>query len=305
MKQINKKRKIFNRLQKKISKFLCVIVTGISGAGKSQAIKCLEDFEFFCVDNLPAPLIPKFADLILESGTSMQKVALGIDLREGKFFKDLSKDLQKFKEKKINTWILFLDADHGTLVKRFSETRRRHPTGKGIEEGIKEERKSLREIRAEADKIIDTTNLTLSELKEMVASSLPTTPERNLHISIYSFGYKYGIPADADMVWDVRFLPNPNYVPSLHHKTGLSQAVRNYVLKKKETPLFLKKIFSILSFCLPKYIKEGKSHLTIAIGCTGGRHRSVTIAESLASYLKKNEYPVAIHHRDLDHSEIL
>ncbi len=286
------------------NKFLCVLVTGISGAGKSQAIKCLEDFGYYCVDNLPAPLIPNFADLILRSGHSMQKVALGIDVREGKFFKDLSCGLEELKLRGINTWTLFLDANNSSLLKRFSETRRRHPMGKGIQEGILEERTRLQEIREKSDKIIDTSNLTLSELKEMVASSLPTTLQKTLHISIYSFGYKHGIPTDADMVWDVRFLPNPFYVSTLRHKTGLAKTVRNYVLKNRECQSFLKKFNSVLVYCLPRFIKEGKSHTTLAIGCTGGRHRSVAIAEVCANFLRKKGYPVAIHHRDLDHTQI-
>lgn len=276
------------------------MVTGISGAGKSQAIKYLEDFGFFCVDNLPAPLLPKFADLMVSSGRSMQKVALGIDVREGRFFKELNKDLYEFKMRRISTWILFLDASDSTLLQRFSETRRKHPLGRGVLEGIREERKRLREIRAQADKIIETSHLTLSELKEMVASSLPTTFQRTLHISIYSFGYKYGIPVDADMVWDVRFLPNPNYIPALHRKTGLSKQVRRYVLQEKKTRAFLPKFLSLISQCLPQYIQEGKAHFTIAIGCTGGRHRSVTIAEVLSSFLSKKGYPISTHHRDLD-----
>lgn len=280
------------------------MVTGMSGAGKSQTIKCLEDFGFFCVDNLPVPLLPQFADLILNSGSSMNKVALGIDVREGRFFKDMLKDLDIFASKDIRPWILFLDANEETLLRRFSETRRRHPMGKGVLEGIREEQKQLREIRARADRIIETSQLTLSELKEMVASSLPTTTQKTLHISIYSFGYKYGLPVDADIVMDVRFLPNPNYIPSLHHKTGLTKSVRDYVLKRKASKNFLNHFLSLVSDCIPQYVNEGKSHLTIAIGCTGGRHRSVTIAEVLLSFLKKQGYPVTIYHRDIDHSGI-
>lgn len=293
-----------NSLKNVKSKFLCVMVTGISGAGKSQVIKCLEDFGFFCVDNLPAPLLSQFADLILEPGSKMKKVALGIDVREGSFFKRLSGDLQNFKKKGIDTWILYLDASDAALLRRFSETRRRHPLGIGVQEGIREERDSLREIRSQADVIIDSSNLTLSELKDRVASALPTTVQRTLHLTVYSFGFKYGIPVDTDIVMDVRFLPNPNYVPSLHHKTGLTKEVQHYVLKKKNGQAFLNKFESLLSDCLPQFIKEGKSHLTIAIGCTGGRHRSVTIAESIAKFLREKNYPVTIRHRDLDHSQI-
>ncbi len=280
------------------------MVTGISGAGKSQAIKCLEDFGFFCVDNLPAPLLSQFADLMLQSGVPMRRVALGIDVREGKFFKGLSKDLELFREKGINTWIVYLDASDAALLRRFSETRRRHPLGKGIVDGIRLERASLREIRSQADVIIDSSNLTLSELKEIVASSLPTAVERVLHITVCSFGFKYGIPVDSDIVFDVRFLPNPNYVESLHDKTGLTKEVQNYVLKKKNGQRFLNKFQSLLSDCLPQFVKEGKSHLTIAIGCTGGRHRSVTMAESITRFLREKSYPVTVRHRDLDHSQI-
>ena len=280
--------------------FLCVMVTGISGAGKSQAIKCLEDFGFFCVDNLPAPLLPPFADLMIHSGRAMKKVALGVDVRERKFFKKLSRTLNEFKSRKIKTWIVFFDADDATLLRRFSETRRKHPMGRGVLEGIRLERKRVSGIRTQADKILDTSNLTLSELKDLVASSLPTTLHKTLHVSVTSFGYKYGIPVDADIVWDVRFLPNPNYVPRLHRKTGLTRAVRNYVLKRKDSKSFLPKFFSLILQCLPRYIREGKSHLTLAIGCTGGRHRSVTIAEALSSFLRKKGYPVSIRHRDLE-----
>ena len=283
---------------------LCVMVTGISGAGKSQAIKCLEDLGFFCVDNLPAPLLPAFADLMLLSGKSMSRVALGIDVREGKFFKNLPQDLDAFTAKGINTWTMFLDSTDDSLLHRFSETRRRHPMGKGVLDGIKEERKCLHDIRAKADRIIDTSNLNLADLKEVVTSALPTTVERALHISVYSFGFKYGIPNDADMVMDVRFLPNPNYVPSLHAKTGLMKAVRNYVMRSPGSKEFLASFSSLIGQCLPQYFKEGKSHLTIAIGCTGGKHRSVTIAEKLADFLKKQGYPVAVNHRDLAHYKI-
>lgn len=280
--------------------FLCVMVTGMSGAGKSQAIKCLEDFGFFCVDNLPAPLLPQFADLIIRSGKSMQKVALGIDVREGKFFDGLSNLFQEFKSRGILTWTLFLDADNATLLRRFSETRRKHPLGKGVLEGIQEERKRLREIRSRADKIIETSNMTLSDLKDVIAASLPTSSGQRTQISVCSFGYKYGLPTDADLVWDVRFLPNPNYVPSLHKKTGLTKEVRNFVMRNPASRKFLKRFFSLIQDCLPQYMKEGKSHLTIAIGCTGGRHRSVTIAEKLLSFLRGKGYPVSIRHRDIE-----
>ena len=251
------------------------------------------------MDNLPAPLLPRFADLILQSGKSMEKAAIGIDVREGKFFKGLNRDLAEFRTRKISPWILFFDADDATLLRRFSETRRKHPLARVVREGIHEERKRLREIRSQADRIVDTSSLTLSELKEKVASALPMTLKKTMHITVYSFGYKYGIPVDADLVWDVRFLPNPHYIPKLRAKTGLSKDVRNYVLNRKDCKAFLPKFFALVSHCLPHFIKEGKSHMTIAIGCTGGRHRSVAIAEAMAKDLKIKGYPLSIQHRDM------
>ncbi len=277
-----------------------MIVTGISGAGRSQAIKCLEDFGYFCVDNLPAPLLPSFADLIVRSGKAMKRVALGIDVREGKFFKGFHADLQEFRKRKINPWIMFFDADDATLLRRFSETRRKHPLGKGVLEGIHDERKRLKDIRTQADRIIDTSNLTLSELKEKVAVALPMKMKQTIHVTVNSFGYKYGLPVDADLVWDVRFLPNPFYIPRLRHKTGLSKEVRNYVFNRKECRTFIPKFFRLVTDCLPHFIKEGKSYLTISIGCTGGRHRSVAISEALAKHLKGKGYLVSIQHRDIE-----
>jgi len=230
----------------------------------------------------------------------MEKVALGIDVREGKFFKRLHSDLAKFQTRKINPWILFFDADDPTLLRRFSETRRKHPLARIVREGIHEERKCLREIRSQADRIVDTSNLNLSELKEKVAQALPLTLKQTLHITAASFGYKYGLPVDADLVWDVRFLPNPYYIPRLRPKTGLSPEVRNYVLRRKECRSFLPNFFSLISQSLPHFLKEGKSHLMIAIGCTGGRHRSVAITEALAKHLKMKGYQVSIRHRDIN-----
>ena len=286
-------------MKSELGNFLCVIVTGMSGAGKSQAIKCLEDFGFYCIYNLPAPLLPNFADLMVRTGSSMQKVVLGLDVRDGRYLENMSQSIQDLKNRGIEPWLLFFDADDATLLKRYSETRRKHPMGRGVLEGIKVERRRLRDVRAIANRIIGTSNMTLSELKEMVASSLPTSVKSILQVTVYSFGYKYGVPVDADMVWDVRFLPNPNYVPSLHHRTGLTSAVKKYVLRSPMSKRFYKKFLSLVAECLPNYIKEGKSHLSIAIGCTGGRHRSVTIAEGLVSFLRKKGYPVFVNHRDI------
>lgn len=277
------------------------IVTGLSGAGKSQALKILEDMGFFCVDNLPVSLLPKFADLCVESGEKFKNAALGIDIRAGESLTMLDPVLNQIKKKKINYKIIFFTANDSTLLARFSETRRRHPLGKRVINGIRKERKQMEKILSLADQEIDTSNLTIGELKEILARELEVSTNRKISVSLLSFGYKYGLPVDADIVVDVRFLPNPNYVPSMREKTGRDANVRRYVQKQKLYRAFLKKFIDMLDFLLPNYIKEGKSYLTLAVGCTGGRHRSVVAAEAVAAYLKKNKYSVQIYHRDIMH----
>ena len=275
------------------------IITGLSGAGKSQALKILEDLGFFCVDNLPVTLLPQFASLSVESSEKFKNAALGIDIRAGESLAQLDSVLNQLKRKNINYKIIFFTANDSTLLARYSETRRRHPLARRVIDGIRKERKKMDRFLSLADQEIDTSFLTIGELKEILARELEVSQDRNISVSLLSFGYKYGLPIDADVVIDVRFLPNPNYVPSLRKKTGKDPAVRRYVQKQKLYRVFLKKFLDIMDFLLPNYIKEGKSHLTLAVGCTGGRHRSVAIAEAAANYLKKNKYSVQIYHRDI------
>lgn len=281
-----------------------VIVTGISGAGKSQAIKCFEDIGFFCVDNLPTTLIPKFAEVCRHSQGKINKVALGIDIREGEFLDDLFNGLEKLKEMEVIYRIIFLEASDEILVRRFSETRRKHPLAKNEEmiwSGIRKEREKLQEFKGKADKIIDTSHLTLGELKEIINSfCLDMKEKTEINFSLLSFGYKYGLPIDVDIVMDVRFLPNPQYVKSLSSFTGNDINVCKFIMGNIYSKKFLKKFFDLIKFLLPHYVKEGKSYLTIAIGCTGGRHRSVVLVNELKKLLEKSSINVQIRHRDID-----
>lgn len=274
------------------------IITGMSGAGKSQALKCFEDLGFYCIDNLPIALIPSFSNLI--AGTKyLEDVALGIDIREGRFLKGLEKSLDELKKSRLDYRILFLNASDTVLLQRFSETRHRHPLGKKLSEAIHEERKMLLELKSRADKEIDTSNLTLGELKEILSSFLELKASREMKLSIVSFGYKYGLPMDADLVMDVRFLPNPNYISGLKGKTGLNKPVINFLVKNPVTREFLKKYIEMINMLIPLYIREGKSYLTIAIGCTGGRHRSVFIADYISKALNGRGFKVSEFHRDM------
>jgi UPF0042 nucleotide-binding protein len=276
------------------------IVTGLSGAGKSQAINCFEDLGFFCVDNLPVTLVPKMAELCAQPGRPLQQVALGIDIREGGFLRELFDTIEKIKKQGVDCRILFLDADDKTLIRRFSETRRRHPLGTSVRHGVIEERKRLLKIKERADKIIDTSSMTQSDLKTALSRLLKSPVQQEMHISVQSFGFKYGLPPEADLVWDVRFMPNPNYIEHLRPKTGLDLAVRRFVLNTPQARRFGKKFFALIFSSLPYYAREGKSYLTIAIGCTGGRHRSVVMANALKDYLILKGVPADVHHRDID-----
>ena len=277
------------------------IVTGLSGAGKSQALKILEDMGFFCVDNLPVALVPRFADLCRAQGAKFSRVALGIDIRAGKPSLDsLDGVLSEIKKKGIKYRIIFFTANDSTLLQRYSETRRRHPLGRRIGDGIHKERKLMEKVLSIADQVIDTSHLTLAELKEILARVMGISYIRKIMISTLSFGYKYGIPTDADLVIDVRFLPNPNYVPSLRSKTGQDVAVKKYVQRQKPAREFFRRFLDLINFLIPRYVREGKSYLTIAVGCTGGRHRSVVVAEHIAQFLRKSRYPVKIYHRDIE-----
>lgn len=289
----------------KINNLELFIITGVSGAGKTQTLKCLEDLGFYCIDNLPVNLIPKFIDTIIETEKKPVKIGLGLDIRASffskntrKFMESLTSIFRELKEKGIRYKIIYLDADNNTLVKRFSETRRKHPIGKNILSSIKREKKLLSQLKIYADKIIDTSNLILSDLKSILIS-ITGIESPNIIVNIVSFGYKYGLPIDADILMDVRFLSNPNYVLNLKNLTGNDKKVKDYVLNSKITRKFLKYLFALCDFLLPQYVKEGKSYLTIGCGCTGGRHRSVTVANALGEHLKNKGYPVKFQYRDI------
>lgn len=282
-----------------------VIITGLSGAGKSTALKNFEDLGYFCVDNLPTTLIPKFAEICLQLKYKIKKVALGIDIREGDFLDDLFSSLEQLGKMGFSHQILFLEASNSVLVRRYSETRRKHPLdkeGRSILEVIIKERKRLMGIKERADKIIDTTTLTPQEFKQVVFSSFREVPELDtMNVSLVAFGYKYGIPVDADLVIDTRFLPNPHYIEKLRPLTGNNPEVSRFVLKSSVTQKFLRKYSGLLKFLIPYYIREGKSYLTIAVGCTGGRHRSVIVVNELNKFLGK-KYPVKTQYRDIEKS---
>lgn len=280
-----------------------VIVTGMSGGGKSSALKMLEDAGFYCIDNLPVTLLDKLGDLLSMPGNELTKVALGLDVRSGHAFAELPAVLDSLKAKDINPEILFLEASERALIRRYKETRRVHPLSPDgrVEDGVKKEREVLADIRSMSTCIIDTTNLLTRELKAEIERIIVGDGEyNNLIVSVMSFGYKHGIPADADLVFDVRFLPNPYYIEELKIKTGLDKEVRDYVMQFDESVVFLDKLEDMLKFLIPNYIKEGKNNLVVAIGCTGGKHRSVTLADGLYNRLKdKGNYGLKLYHRDV------
>jgi len=279
-----------------------VIITGMSGAGKSEAIKSFEDMGYFCIDNLPTGLMPQLAEMISLPGSKIRQVALVSDIRTGETFEGLFLALKNLKEKKIPYKIVFLEASNEVLLKRFKETRRKHPLAdkSGVLEGIEKERRLLQDLRAAADVIINTSASEAFQLKDEIRSSfLNRSKRKGMLVSVVSFGYKYGVPMDADLVIDVRFLPNPHYIKELKHFTGQQKKVKDFVLGRKETTQFIKKFHPLLYFLLPNYFSEGKTHLTIAIGCTGGAHRSVVLAEEAAKFLKEKSYDVIIRHRDI------
>ena len=280
-----------------------VIVTGMSGAGKTIALKMLEDIGFYCVDNLPISLVDKFVQLVSE-GTSIEKAALGLDIRSGEELGNLDEILENWRRSNVDVQVLFLDANDAVLIKRYKETRRTHPlAGAGrLENGIEKEREKLAFLKREADYIIDTSMLLTRELrKELEKIFLQDARSKNMYVTVLSFGFKYGIPEDADLVFDVRFLPNPYYDEHLRPLTGQVQAVRDYVMQGGTADAFLKKLYDMIDFLLPNYINEGKNQLVIAVGCTGGKHRSVTIARALYEHLEAvGEYGIRIDHRDID-----
>lgn len=281
-----------------------VIVTGLSGAGKTQAIRCLEDLGYFCVDNLPATLIPKFAEACFQTEGKIDKIALVIDIRGGQFFDDLFVSLNFLKEQGFKYEILFLDSSDETLIKRFKESRRKHPLAPDgrILNGIAQERNRLKEVKDRANNIIDTTKLATRELREKIIAiySEEGQIENELMITVLSFGFKYGIPVDSDLVFDVRFLPNPFYIPELKPFSGNDKPVRDYVFDFDVTKDFVNKLEEMTQFLIPNYLKEGKRQLIISIGCTGGRHRSVAIANETYERLKVHGHKVTIDHRDIN-----
>lgn len=280
-----------------------VIVTGMSGAGKSTALKMLEDMGYFCVDNLPIPLLPGFVQMLQNTDTEMKKVALGLDVRSGQDLSGLKENLEAMDRDRIGYEILFLDANDAVLVKRYKETRRQHPlSGSGrVDTGIAKEREKILFLKMKATYILDTSKMLTRELRiELEKIFVDGQSFCNLYITVMSFGFKYGIPQDADLVFDVRFLPNPYYIDTLREKTGNEAEVQDYVMQNDKGRIFLDKLKDMMEFLIPNYILEGKNQLVIAIGCTGGKHRSVTLANALYQILDKEEsYGVRIEHRDI------
>jgi len=277
-----------------------LIITGLSGSGKTVVSRFLEDLGYYCVDNLPAKLIPSFVELWRRKEVEIEKVALVVDIREAGFSTQFPEVLEEIR-KKISPKVIFLEASDETLVKRFSESRRPHPLtrDKSVLEGVRLERKRLAEIKKMADEVIDTTTTNISELKEKLTTRFIKEKGQKMQIVIVSFGYKYGVPFDSDLIFDTRFLPNPFYIDKFRDKTGKSKIVKDYVLKAAETKKFLAELFRFIDYLLPRFLDEGKSYLTISIGCTGGKHRSIVIGEKLRNYLRKKKYDIKIYHRDI------
>ena len=285
-----------------------VVVTGMSGAGKSTALKMLEDMGYFCVDNLPIPLLPGFVQMLQNTDTEMKKVASGLDVRSGQDLTGLRENLEEMDRNRVGYEILFLDANDAVLVKRYKETRRQHPlSGSGrVDTGIAKEREKILFLKMKATYILDTSKMLTRELRiELEKIFVDGQSFCNLYITVMSFGFKYGIPQDADLVFDVRFLPNPYYIDTLREKTGNEAEVQDYVMQNDKGRIFLDKLKDMMEFLIPNYILEGKNQLVIAIGCTGGKHRSVTLANALYQLLDQEEsYGVRIEHRDIGKDSI-
>lgn len=280
-----------------------LIISGLSGAGKSRAASVMEDLGYFCVDNLPVPLIPKFAELGMGGNGEYDRVVLVTDIRGGTNFEGLFQALDRLKDMKCSYRILFMDASDATIIKRYKETRRVHPLGDecaSLEQAIELERKVLAPVRERADWVVDTTGLTLGQLRSKLLSLFSKGKEEGkMEVHVMSFGFKHGVPMEADLVFDVRFLPNPYYVQELRSLTGLDEGVRNYVFSSPQSHKFLKKLIDFVTYLLPRYAEEGKTSLVIAVGCTGGHHRSVAIAHALAQAIAGQGFPVNESHRDM------
>jgi RNase adapter protein RapZ len=283
-----------------------IVLTGLSGSGKSQAIRALEDLGYFCVDNLPTTLIPTLAKLSLRAGGDIERVAIVVDIREGGFLSSFPKIFRQLRKMpRLNPILIFLEADHAALVRRFSETRRPHPLApdRSVSEGIRDERSRLNVIRDLADEIVDTSDMTVHELRQFFMSLSRDRSRARLVVTVLSFGFKHGVPLDADLLFDVRCLPNPHFVPTLRRRTGRDRAVAAFLERDESTRQFMDKMEEYLRYLMPFYVAEGKSYLTIAIGCTGGRHRSVMIAERLKRGLSDlGVARVRVRHRDLAHA---
>ena len=279
-----------------------IIISGISGSGKSTALKTLEDLGFFCVDNLPILLLPKFIELCTGSTHTIQRVGLVMDVREKTFLKEYSPTIQTLQEAGYTVEQIFLDCSDETIIKRFSETRRHHPLveGSSVQEGLKRERVMLSEVKSNADRILDTSSMNVHQLRKVFEDIFTGLARRTMALNFLSFGYKYGVPIDVDLVMDVRFLPNPYFVNGLKELNGNDERVSDYVLQWPETQEFIQRFTELLTMLIPLYEREGKSYLTVAIGCTGGRHRSVTLAEALKKMYAGNREKVAVIHRDID-----
>ena len=279
-----------------------VVVTGLSGSGKSTALRVLEDLGYYCVDNLPVALLPRFIELWKAAREDIHGVAFGIDARERLFLGGFQVAFDEVRRSDVRLEVMYLEASDDVLVRRFSETRRPHPASPGgtVEEGIRREREALRELREVADRIVDTSALTVHELRATLRDRLSRPDTLSLTVSLVSFGYKYGLPTDADLAFDCRFLPNPFFVDDLRPQTGLDPAVADYVLGCEDTQPLLQRLMELLTFALPRYQREGKSYLTIAVGCTGGRHRSVTLVEELRRRLAETGVQAVVRHRDVE-----
>lgn len=285
-----------------MEKFRLLIVTGLSGAGKSRVLQSLEDMGYFCIDNLPPILMPKFAELCFQGGERVSHVAMVVDSRGGEFFNALAEALETLREMKVDYDVVFMEASDKVLINRFKESRRSHPlaTNGRITQGLEKERKLLAEIRGKADYIIDTSAMSAKELKSLLKRYfVQTSNSSRMAVTVVSFGFKHGMPVDADMIWDVRFLPNPFYLEELRHKTGRVPAVAEYIESFDVTKTFKAKFLDMMGFLIPQYENEGKSQFVVGVGCTGGMHRSVCMAEALGEFLKEAGHRVVVEHRDL------
>jgi UPF0042 nucleotide-binding protein len=285
-----------------VSELRAIVVTGLSGSGKSTALDVLEDLGFYCIDNLPVALLPRFVELWRASDGQLSRAAFGVDVRAGHFLEDVPRVFHELRAAGVALEVLYLEASDDVLVRRYSETRRRHPAedDSGIAGAIRRERALLQTLREQADRILDTSAFTVHQLRDRLRELIEVPADAGLTVTLVSFGYKYGLPVDLDLAFDCRFLPNPHFVESLQPRTGTDAAVAEYVLRSEGTEEFLAHVTTLLRFALPRYQREGKTYLTVGIGCTGGRHRSVVLVEALRARLADTGYRIMVRHRDMD-----